>query len=194
MTIERRESTCVGAGDMQLFAQAWLPDQPMRAVVALVHGFGEHGGRYTYLADALTAAGYALSTFDHRGHGHSPGLRGHVDRWDEFLTDIAASLEMAKALAPSAPLFLFGHSMGGLMALNYTIRSPERLAGVIASAPLLAPPNVAPWINYVSTVLSTVKPDFCMDTGVKPQVISRDPGEVKRYGQDPYVHGRASAR
>jgi alpha-beta hydrolase superfamily lysophospholipase len=179
---------------MQLFAQAWLPEQPTRAVVALVHGFGEHGGRYTYLAEALTTAGYALSTFDHRGHGHSPGLRGHADRWDQFLTDIGASLEVAKALAPSAPLFLFGHSMGGLMALNYAIRSPEGLAGVIASAPLLAPPNVAPWMNYVSTVLSRVKPDFCVDTGVKPEVISRDPDEVKRYGEDPYVHGRASAR
>jgi alpha-beta hydrolase superfamily lysophospholipase len=189
-----RESTFVGAGDMQLYAQAFVPAGPVRAVVALVHGFGEHGGRYTYLGEALTAAGFALSTFDHRGHGHSPGLRGHVDKWDEFLTDIGASLDVAKALAPAKPLFLFGHSMGGLLALNYAIRSPGELCGVIASAPLLAPPNVPAWMNTASSVLSKIKPDFSMDTGIKPQVISRDPAEIKRYGEDKYVHGRASAR
>jgi alpha-beta hydrolase superfamily lysophospholipase len=194
MTIECRECTFAGAGDMELFAQAWLPDQPLRAVVALVHGFGEYGGRYTYLAEALTEAGFALSTFDHRGHGHSPGLRGHIDHADQFLTDIGASLAVAKALAPSKPLFLFGHSMGGLLALDYAIRNPEGLTGVIVSAPLLTQPNVAPWINYVATALSRIKPDFGMDTGVKPQVISRDPAEIKRYGEDPYVHGRATAR
>jgi alpha-beta hydrolase superfamily lysophospholipase len=190
----RQESTFTGAGGMQMYAQAWLPAAAPRAVVALVHGFGEHGGRYTYLADALTAAGYTLSTFDHRGHGHSPGLRGHVERWDDFLADIGASLGVARAFAPNKPLFLFGHSMGGLLALNYAIRSPEGLQGVIASAPLLAPPNVAAWMNTVSSLLSKVKPDFSLDTGLKPEVISRDPDEIKRYRDDPYVHGRASAR
>lgn len=194
MTIERRECTFAGADNMQLFGQAWLPDQPPRAVVALVHGFGEHGGRYTYLAEALTGAGYVLSTFDHRGHGRSPGLRGHVDRADQFLTDIKASLVVAKGLAPSVPLFLFGHSMGGLLALDYAIRSPEGLSGVIASAPLLSQPSVAPWLNFAAGALSRIKPDFSLDTGVKPETISRDPAEVARYRADPYVHGRASAR
>jgi alpha-beta hydrolase superfamily lysophospholipase len=194
MKLERRECTFAGAGDMQLFGQAWLPEQPPRAVVALVHGFGEHGGRYTYLAEALTGAGYVLSTFDHRGHGRSPGLRGHVDRADQFLADIKASLVVAKDLAPAVPLFLFGHSMGGLLALNYAIRSPEGLFGVIASAPLLSQPNVAPWMTFAAGALSRIKPDFSFDTGVKPETISRDPAEVKRYRDDPYVHGRASAR
>lgn len=194
MKLDRREYTFAGAGDMQLFGQAWLPEQPPRAVVALVHGFGEHGGRYTYLAEALTGAGYVLSTFDHRGHGRSPGLRGHVDNADQFLTDIKASLAVAKGLAPSVPLFLFGHSMGGLLALDYAIRSPEGIAGIIASAPLLAQPNVAPWINFAASALSRIRPAFSLDTGVKPETISRDPAEVKRYRDDPYVHGRASAR
>lgn len=194
MTIQARESTFTGAGNMQLYAQAWTPADPPRAVVALVHGFGEHGARYTYLAEALTGAGYALSTFDHRGHGHSPGLRGHIDSFQEFLDDVAASLPGAQALAPAAPVFLMGHSMGGLIALDYAIRRPQGLAGVIASAPLLAQPNVAPWMTYASKLLSRIKPDFSLDTGVKPETISRDATEVKRYADDPYVHGRASAR
>lgn len=194
MTIQARESTFTGAGAMQLYAQAWTPSTPTRAVVALVHGFGEHGARYTWLAEALTDAGYALSTFDHRGHGHSPGLRGHIDSFQEFLDDVAASLPGAQALAPGAPVFLMGHSMGGLIALDYAIRRPQGLAGVIASAPLLAQPNVAPWMTYASKLLSRIKPDFSLDTGVKPETISRDPAEVKRYAEDPYVHGRASAR
>ena len=108
MKPERRECTFAGADDMQLFGQAWLPEQPPRAVVALVHGFGEHGGRYTYLAEALTAAGYVLSTFDHRGHGRSPGLRGHVESADQFLTDIRASLAVAQgAGAATAPVSLW---------------------------------------------------------------------------------------
>jgi alpha-beta hydrolase superfamily lysophospholipase len=194
MTVMQQESTFAGAGGMQLYAHAYIPAGAPRAVVALVHGFGEHGGRYTYLAEALTNEGLALSTFDHRGHGHSPGLRGHIDKWDDYLTDIGASLGVAKALAPNKPLFLFGHSMGGLLALNYAIRSPGDLRGVIASAPLLAPPTVPAWMNTVSSVLSKIKPDFSLDTGIKPEVISRDPAEIKRYGEDPYVHGRASAR
>jgi alpha-beta hydrolase superfamily lysophospholipase len=194
MTIERRESTCTGAGHMQLYTQAWLPPTPPRAVVALVHGFGEHCGRYTYLAEALADAGYALSSFDHRGHGHSPGLRGHIDQFGDFLQDVTASLAVAQAVAPGAPLFLMGHSMGGLIALNYAIRHPQGLEGVITSAPLLAQPNVAPWLNYVARLLSQIRPAFSLDTGVKPQTISRDPAEVARYGDDPYVHGRISAR
>lgn len=194
MTIKPRESTITGAGGMQLYSQAWLPATPARGVVALVHGFGEHGGRYTYLAEALTAGGYALSTFDHRGHGRSPGLRGHIDHFQEFLDDVAASLPAARSFAPSAPLFLMGHSMGGLIALNFAIRHPQGLQGVIASAPLLAPPNVSPWMTCASKLLSRIKPDFSLDTGVKADTISRDPAEVKRYGEDPYVHGRASAR
>lgn len=194
MTIERRESTCTGAGHMQLYTQAWLPATPPRAVVALVHGFGEHSGRYTYLAEALTGAGYALSGFDHRGHGHSPGLRGHIDHFGDFLQDVTAALAVAQALAPAAPLFLMGHSLGGLIALNYAVRHPQGLHGVIASAPLLAQPNVAPWLNYAARLLSQIRPAFSFDTGLKPQTISRDPAEVKRYGDDPYVHGRVSAR
>ena len=200
MTIERRESTCTGAGHMQLYTQAWLPAAPARAapparaIVALVHGFGEHSGRYTYLAEALTAAGYALSGFDHRGHGHSPGLRGHIDQFQEFLQDVTASLAVARALAPGAPIFLLGHSMGGLIALNYAIRYPQGLQGVIASAPLLAQPNVSAWMLTASKFLSRIKPDFSLNTGVNPQAISRDAAEVQRYGEDQYVHSRASAR
>ncbi len=193
-TAQHNESTFAGEGDMQLFTQSWLPEPPVHGVIALVHGFGEHSGRYTYLAEALTAAGYAFNAFDLRGHGHSPGLRGHVDHWEQFLADIAASLPVASALAPQTPLFLFGHSMGGLLALNFAIRHPQGLAGIIASAPLLTQPNVAPWLNLASSVMSRIKPDFSLDTGLKPEVISRDPAEVKRYAEDPYVHGRASAR
>jgi alpha-beta hydrolase superfamily lysophospholipase len=194
MTIERRESIITGAGHMQLYTQAWLPSTPPRGVVALVHGFGEHCGRYNYLAEALTGASYALSSFDHRGHGHSPGLRGHIDNWQQLLDDVHASLPAAEALAPAAPLFLMGHSLGGLIALNYAIRYPQALRGVIASAPLLAQPNVAPWMSYLAKALSRLKPDFTLDTGLKADTISRDPAEVKRYCDDPYVHSRASAR
>jgi alpha-beta hydrolase superfamily lysophospholipase len=194
MTHTNRQFTFHGAHGVELFAQSWLPARPPRSVVALVHGFGEHSDRYTYLVDALTGGGYAVYGFDHRGHGRSPGKRGHVDAFADFREDVGHFRAYIQTEASAAPLFLFGHSMGGLIALDAVLHDATGLAGVIASAPLLAPPNVSPLLLTIAGLLSRLAPTFALDTKLDPATISRDPAEVQRYVADPLVHGKTSAR
>jgi len=191
--MEQQEFTFVGAAAATLFGQSWRPEQP-KAVVLVVHGFGEHSGRYGYLVPPLTAAGYAVYALDHRGHGRSPGKRGHIDSFDDYLADVRALAAFAQAASPGLPVVVFGHSLGGLIALLYALRYPSGLAGVIASAPLLTKPNVSPMLLTVAQLLSRVAPSFALDTGLDATTISRDPAEVARYTSDPQVHSKSTAR
>lgn len=189
-----QQFTVRGAGGVELFAQSWLPEERPHGIVVLVHGFGEHSDRYAYLVAALTAAGYAVYGFDHRGHGRSPGQRGHVERFGDFLEDVRQVIVRVQADNPGLPLFLFGHSVGGLVALYYALLHPENLAGVIASAPLLSQPNISPIVLTIARLLSRFVPTFPLDTGLDSATISRDPAEVQRYKTDPLVHAKTSAR
>lgn len=191
--MEQQEFTFAGAAAATLFGQSWRPEQP-KAVVLVVHGFGEHSGRYGYLVPPLTAAGYAVYSLDHRGHGRSPGKRGHIDSFDDYLADVRALAAFAQAASPGLPVVVFGHSLGGLIALLYALRYPSGLAGVIASAPLLTKPNVSPMLLTVAQLLSRVAPSFALDTGLDATTISRDPAEVARYTSDPQVHSKSTAR
>ena len=191
--MEQQEFTFAGAAAATLFGQSWRPEQP-KAVVLVVHGFGEHSGRYGYLVPPLTAAGYAVYALDHRGHGRSPGKRGHIDSFDDYLVDVRALAAFAQAASPGLPVVVFGHSLGGLIALLYALRYPPGLAGVIASAPLLTKPNVSPMLLTVAQLLSRVAPSFALDTGLDATTISRDPAEVERYTSDPQVHSKSTAR
>lgn len=194
MAVQHDEITFTGTQGMQLYGQSWRPDAPRRGTVALVHGFGEHSGRYTYLVDALTAHGYAVFALDHCGHGRSPGKRGHIDCWNDYREGVAGLLQVCRQAEPSAPLFLFGHSLGGLMVLEFAIRTPDGLRGVVASAPALSPAKISPLLVYAARALSAVKPDFGLNTGIDAGTISRDPAEIKRYASDPLVHSQATAR
>jgi len=196
--MQYRESKFWGAGKLELYCQAWQPDQAVRAAILLVHGFGEHGGRYNYLTDHLVPQGYAIHSFDLRGHGRSPGPRGHVLAWDELRDDLHAfvttTVAASRAQHPEIPYFLFGHSFGGLIALNYALQYPTALRGVIASAPLLAQANLSPLLRLAVRVLLRVKPDFPVKTALDGGTISRDPAEVQRYRQDPLVHATGTPR
>ncbi len=189
-----QQFTVHGAGDVELFAQCWLPASSPHGLVVLVHGFGERSDRYRHLVDALIDGGYAVYGFDHRGHGRSPGKRGHTDRFSDFIEDVQRVVSRSKIDYPDLPLFLFGHSVGGLVALHYALLHPQGLAGVIASAPLLAKPNISPLVLTIAGLLSRFAPTFALDTRLDPSTISRDPAEVQRYQSDPLVHSKTSAR
>lgn len=146
-----------------------------------MHGFGEHSDRYTYLVDALTAGGYAVYGFDHRGHGRSPGKRGHVDAFADFREDVGRFRAHIQAEAPAAPLFLFGHSMGGLIAVDagaarfHRADRRDRL-GAAAGASR----NVSPILLTIAGLLSRIAPTFALDTKLDPATIA-NPAEVQRY-------------
>jgi len=193
--MEHSEFNWRTADGLQLFAQGWQPEGVPRAVVCLVHGLGEHSGRYAHVAAALTQAGYALLGFDLRGHGKSEGARGHAPSYDALRDDIAHLLEEAVQRFPFHPCFLYGHSLGGTLALNYALRRRPQLAGVIATAPLLrtafAPPA---WKLTLGRLLYNLWPALPMGNELDPQGLSHDSEVVRAYSNDPLVHARISAR
>lgn len=183
------------ADSLELAGLALRPDGAPRAALAMVHGLGEHAGRYADLHRALLAAGFAVAAADLRGFGRSPGVRGHIDGWDDYRADAAAIVALAGSLAPGRPVFLFGHSMGGLIVLDYGLQRPNGLAGVIASGPALVPAGVRrPLLEAVSRLLSRVTPRRTIELGLDPAGLSNDPSVVADYLADPLVHGRVSMR
>lgn len=184
-----------GAGGLRLYFQSWIPEEPARALLAIVHGFGEHSGRYVNVIHRLVPRGYAVYGMDLRGHGRSPGPRGHITRWGEYREDLRGFLGWIHREAyPGLSCFLLGHSMGGLIAAEYALRQPEGLKGLILSAPLLRQARISPFLFLLSRILSRVWPGFAMETKLDVTKLSRDPRVVKAYQDDPFVHGRGTAR
>jgi alpha-beta hydrolase superfamily lysophospholipase len=187
-----------------LFRREWLPERISGSKVILVHGFGDHSGRYEELARSLLESGHGVFAFDLRGHGRSPGLRGHIRRWQQYRDDLACFIE-AVVLEDSAAPVLVGHSMGGLIVLEYLL-SPElddsgvrgrqraSIRRAAVSAPLLERPRVAPWRLMVARLLSRIWPGFSIRAGIDPATLSRSEKDQDEYRHDPLVHGVGSAR
>ncbi len=164
-----------------------------RALVVFVHGFGDHSGRHPNLVSGLCARGMEVCAFDLRGHGRSDGRRGHVDGWDDYREDLRLFLGRVRR-AGGPPLFLMGHSMGGLIVLEYALRSPSGLSGVIASSPAVGRLGVAPWKMTLGRLLSRLWPRFSMEAGLDSSGLSRDPDVRRAIRDDPLSHGRGTAR
>jgi alpha-beta hydrolase superfamily lysophospholipase len=189
------EGRFVGERGIEIYYQAWTPPGNPRAVLVLVHGIGEHSGRYAHVADYLTRNSYALWASDLRGHGKSGGKRGHVDRFDDYLADISRLIRIAQEPAPASKTLLIGHSLGPLIALDYAEKHPSELAGLILSAPAFREIVKVPvWKVLIARTLSPVVPTFTTRTGLDPNLLSHDKEVVRKYVEDPLVHGVATAR
>ncbi|MDZ4720023.1 MAG: alpha/beta hydrolase [Roseiflexaceae bacterium] len=186
MTITHTDGTITGNNGMALFMQSWRPAQP-RAVVALAHGLGEHSGRYGNLITELNARDYAVYAIDHRGHGRSPGQRAYIDSWEDFRAGIRALIAYIHTSEPDLPVFLIGHSLGGLIALNYVLHEPGTLHGIIASAPALSSDGLSPVLALLSKLLSRIAPTFSLQSKLPLSGISRDPAAQQAYATDPLV-------
>ena len=184
--------TCTG--DTQLVYQCWRPHEAPQATLAIVHGFSDHSGRYMNIVNSLVPRGMALYSFDQRGHGRSPGQRGHIDNFGEFRDDLLTFTRLVANLEPGIPLFLMGHSMGGLIVLDFGLHHPQTVSGIIASAPHLSDPPISPLIVTVGRLCSKIWPTFSMDAGFDTSGLSRNPQVVQAYEDDPLVHGKGSAR
>ncbi len=125
------------ADGLRLHAHYLAPHSSPKALIALVHGLGEHSGRYDYVVQTLLNAGYAVSQFDLRGHGQSEGKRGHAPAYEVLLDDIEHFLKHSRTRCPDKPVFLYGHSFGGNLVLNYVLHRQPDLQGVIVSGPSL---------------------------------------------------------
>lgn len=199
--MEHQEGTFQGTGGLELFHQRWRGasvsgEDTARAALAIVHGFGEHSGRYMNLVRHLVPLGFAVHAFDNRGFGRSSGQKGHIDAWSEYRGDVDAFLRQVRAdEAAECPLFLMGHSMGGLIVLDFILRDASGLRGTILSAPGLRPVGVAkPHLVLIAKFLSRLWPRFSLDIGLDAPSISRDPAVVQAYLDDPLCHARGTVR
>lgn len=174
--------------------QAWTPESAT-GVVVLVHGVHEHSGRYEHVGRRLAAAGYAVYAVDHPGHGKSPGSRGNIASMAETVEGVAALTRLAAQVHPDVPLFIYGHSMGGLIALQYLTGSPhERVRGGVISAPALDTSAANPVQKVAAPLLSRLAPNLGV-IALDPTTVSRDPAVVEAYRADPLNYtGKLKAR
>jgi alpha-beta hydrolase superfamily lysophospholipase len=193
--VTHSEGQFAGHGGVRLYWQAWRPDGEVRAVVIVAHGYGEHGGRYGNLIERLVPRGYAVYALDHRGHGRSEGPRGHVGRFAEFVADLHALRVRIEDEQRGKPLFLLGHSMGGLIAVRYLLSHGSGLSGAILSSPAFGIHNEpSRWLEWLGRLLSRIAPRTSFQGNVDPQFLSRDQTVGRAYAADPLVHRRATAR
>ncbi len=183
------------ADGLDLYYQRWLPSGEPRAAVVLVHGFNEHCGRYARVVRALTARGHAVYGFDQRGFGRSPGRRCHVERWAQYREDLGAFLHLVRREQGIRPLFLYGHSLGGVTVLDYVLADPAGIRGVVCGSAALEPAGVAkPHLVAIARLLSRAWPTLALDPKLDPSGLSREPVVVQAYATDPLVQHRATAR
>ncbi len=181
------EGSFTGAAGGAIHWRAWDTDSPVAQVV-IVHGYGEHGDRYTRLAERLNAEGISVWANDHRGHGRSEGHRGVVTV-DEAVVDVDRMVEKARAAHPGLPLFMFAHSMGGTIGLRYAIDHQDKLDGLVLSSAAVSLEGLEiPGLQRkIITLLSKVAPRLPANR-LPFEGISRDPDELQIYMDDPLVY------
>ncbi len=185
----------IGQRNVRLFYQCWTPKE-LHGLIVLAHGYGEHTGRYAAIAAMLNAQGYAVWAPDQRGHGRSEGLRAHVHRFADFVADFAGFVEGARAAHPDLPLFVLGHSMGGLIATLYALEHPGAYTGLILSGPAVKVDQLAsPLLLLAAGLLSALTPTLGVIGGGSNGGICRDPDVVTAFNTDPLCyHGKVRAR
>jgi alpha-beta hydrolase superfamily lysophospholipase len=193
--MKHQERFFKGVRDASIYFQSWLPESEPRAVLLIVHGLAEHSGRYGNVVNHFVPLGYAVYGIDHFGHGKSDGQRVYVKRFDDYTNTLKVYFDMIRGWQPDKPIFLVGHSMGGLIGAVYLLDHQAELAGAVLSGPAVKiPKHVTPAILLMGKILSSLIPKFGL-LALSADGVSRDPAVVQAYVSDPLVHrGKATAR
>ena len=189
------EGNFKGVRNINVYYQAWLPKENIKAVLLIVHGLGEHSGRYMNVVDHFVPLGYAVYGLDHIGHGKSEGAREMVERFDDFTDTLAIFNNMVKQWQAGAPIFILGHSMGGLISSYYLLDHQADFNGAIISGPAV---KVGEGISQATITMGKILSKIAPKMGILAldvNAISKDPDVVKAYVNDPLVfHGKTPAR
>jgi acylglycerol lipase len=197
------EWTVPGPGGIVLYGRSWaatgIPRAATgvpRAAILIIHGLGEHSGRYAAAATVLAGAGFAAHALDYRGHGRSEGRRVHVGDVSDYVADVQVGLIETRRRSPGVPVFLLGHSQGGLIALKLGLDHPAAVDGLVITSPFLAVHSTSrpsPFVRAMAGVLVRVAPRLPMPTHIDVTLLSRDEGVGQAYARDPLVSHAASA-
>ena len=191
---EQNEGWLRGRDGTLLFWRAWTVPEPRFAVV-VAHGLGEHSGRYSRLGRALNRRGISCYAVDLRGMGRSAGKRGYLKAWSDWIADYADLLAFAADLAGGCEVVPLGHSFGGVLIASAMLRGEVQAQRFVLSNPAFLPKvRVPAWKLRLAGAASRVVPRLTMSNEVDPEVISRDPEQVRLYAEDPLTHDRISAR
>ncbi|MEA3441213.1 MAG: alpha/beta hydrolase [Chloroflexota bacterium] len=193
--MKHQEGTFKGARDTNIYYQYWLPDGEPKAILLVVHGVAEHSGRYMNVVNHLVPAGYAVYGIDHIGHGKSDGERVYVERFQDYTKTLKIYFDMVRDWQPEKPIFLIGHSMGGLISGAYLLEHQDELTGAVLSGPSIkVPDNISQATIFVGNTLSVIMPKVGI-IQLDAEGVSRDSAVVDAYVNDPLVYtGKISAR
>lgn len=179
---------------LQLFYRFWVPKK-CEKILCIIHGLGEHSGRYEHVATFLTQHKIGVFALDLRGHGKSKGKRGHANKIELLINDIEELLKKARSEYLDLPMYLFGHSMGGNLVANFLLQDDSKeVAGFILSSPWLLLQDQPPkWKRIFGDIMARYAPAFTIANDINADHISKDKREVKKYQNDPLIHDRISA-
>lgn len=193
--MRHQEGTFMGPGDISIYHQSWMPEGESKAKLLIVHGLAEHSGRYSNLVNHFVPLGYTVYGVDLPGHGRSEGKRVYVKRFEDYMDVLDTYLDMIRKSDPDRPVFLIGHSMGGLIGALFLVDHQEQLAGAVISGPLIKTVGeISGATIFIGKVLSALLPGLGI-MQLDANGVSRDPAVVEAYVRDSLVYtGKITSR
>lgn len=195
MKLTTKRITAIDKKETQLLIFEPVNTKDIKGLICIVHGLGEHGARYEHVAQFFTDNNFAVITFDLRGHGKSEGKRGHADSFTVFHQQITQAINIIQNMYPHIPVFIYGHSLGGNITLNYALTQQPKIKGLIISAPWLRTTNPVPAAKLqLAKIMIKIWSSYTEKNGIDPNDISTDKNEVQKYINDPLVHDKISVK
>ncbi len=193
--MKTKSFTLITKDGLRLFAIELTQEKNINAVILFVHGFAEHSTMYESWAQRFMDKGYAFLGFDLRGFGRSGGKKGHVDSFQQYLDDVDQMIQYAKEKFPGKPLILYGHSMGGNIAINYALRKSHDLTAVIATSPWLRlSVNIGWFLKILVKIVHRIMPKYSRKAGLDINHLSHDPKVKEAFNKDPLIHQNLTLR